>query len=304
MQDSIDAFLQHLRLSVRASEHTIRNYGNDLKTFVNFLSCSNHPIELHSITRQSIRSFMLHQSSLISKRSLARHLSSLRAFFRFCERSNLITENPTALIETPKLDKKIPATLTYPQVEHFLSLPDTSQYLGLRDRTIMELFYSSGLRLSELAGLNKEDIDLPELLVKVRGKGKKERLLPITQAAGNWLNTYLTHNDRKRSSKEHMAEQDHSAIFLNKFGKRLSTRSIDRLFSHYLTLSGLAQTITPHVIRHTIATHWLEHGMDIKTIQRLLGHSTMATTTIYTEVSSSLKRKTVESLHPRGSSRV
>lgn len=301
MQNAICSFLKHLKLTMRASEHTIRNYGNDLKVFSVFLADSHHPLDIGTISRQSIRSFLFHQTELgISKRSLARRLSSIRAFFRFCERTHLITNNPTTLIDSPKLNKTVPTTLSYDQIERFFSLPITTTYLGLRDRTIMELFYSSGLRVSELAGLNKEDLDLQELLLRVRGKGKKERVVPITQAAGEWLTSYLFHPNRLKKTEEHMAEVDSAAIFLNKFGKRLTSRSIDRLFAFYLHRSGLAQTVTPHVIRHTIATHWLEQGMDIKTIQRLLGHSTMATTTIYTEVSTALKKKTVNTLHPRG----
>ena len=157
----------------------------------------------------------------------------------------------------------------------------------------MELFYSSGLRVSELAGLNRADFDTSELLFVVRGKGKKERIVPITENAAQWIARYIAHPERVSIQK------DSEAIFLNRFGTRLTTRSIDRLFSFYLTKSGFADTITPHVIRHTIATHWLEQGMDLKTIQVLLGHSSMATTTIYAEVSSDLKKRVVAALHPR-----
>jgi integrase/recombinase XerC len=157
----------------------------------------------------------------------------------------------------------------------------------------MELFYSSGLRVSELAGLRRGDFDKEELLLLVRGKGKKERIVPITENAANWITVYLA--DGERAS----VQKDPEAIFLNRFGKRLTTRSIDRLFCSYLAKSGFADTITPHVIRHTIATHWLEQGMDLKTIQVILGHASMATTTIYTEVSSDLKKRVVAALHPR-----
>jgi integrase/recombinase XerC len=196
-------------------------------------------------------------------------------------------------IDTPKRDRTVPHSLSYSQIEHFFNLPDISTFLGFRDRTIMELFYSSGLRVSELAGLNRSDFDKEELLLLVRGKGKKERIIPITENAAHWITSYLFHQERFAQ------QQDGKAIFLNRLGTRLTTRSIDRLFCYYLAKSGFADIITPHVIRHTIATHWLEQGMDLKTIQVLLGHSSMATTTIYTEVSSDLKKLVVAALHPR-----
>ncbi|KAG8173624.1 hypothetical protein JTE90_020978 [Oedothorax gibbosus] len=162
----------------------------------------------------------------------------------------------------------------------------------------MELFYSSGLRLSELIGLNRQDVNIQGLLIKVRGKGKKERVVPITQTAAHWLDNYINHSLRDQDSSSHRREEDPQAVFLNKWGKRLSSRSIDRHFTQYLKASGLAATITPHTIRHTIATHWLEKGMDLKTIQMLLGHNSLATTTIYTQVSSRLKREVYDKAHP------
>ena len=283
--DLIPKFLAYLQTLKGASAHTIRSYAHDLSLF--FEICKEKEPD-----RKAIRIFIASQREEgISKRSIARRLASLRSYFRYCLKEGHITKNPAELIENPKIEKRIPHSISYEQVEYFFSLPDTSTYLGLRDRTIMELFYSSGLRLSELSGLNKSDFDHTELLVLVRGKGKKERIVPITESAAKWLDLYLSHTNRPL---------DEDAIFLNKFGYRISPRSIDRLFVSYLRKSGLAETITPHIIRHTIATHWLEHGMDVKTIQLLLGHASMATTTIYAEVSSELKKKTIKNFHPRG----
>jgi len=193
----------------------------------------------------------------------------------------------------------LPVSLNYEQLTQLFDQPDTSTYLGYRDRTIMELFYSSGLRVSELAALNRQDFDYENLTVKLRGKGKKERIIPITKNAADWIKSYLDHSERHHDSDMHMAQVDPHAIFLNKLGTRLTTRSVDRKFDHYLTQSGLAGKVTPHTIRHTIATHWLENGMDLKTIQVLLGHSSLATTTIYTQVSSKLKKKVYDETHPR-----
>jgi integrase/recombinase XerC len=274
-----------------SSGHTVRGYATDIALFEEFLGES---VTLAQIDRKTIRAFIVAEHERgVSKRSMARRLSSLRSFFRYCLREKLLEQSPMDGIDNPKLDRPVPHSLSYDQIERFFNLPDTSTLLGFRDRTMMELFYSSGLRVGELAGINRSDLDANELLLLVRGKGKKERIIPVTENAVQWIGSYLAHPDRANVQKD-----DH-ALFLNKFGRRLTTRSIDRLFALYMAKGGFAQTITPHVIRHTIATHWLEQGMDLKTIQLLLGHSSMATTTIYTEVSSDLKKRVVSSLHPR-----
>lgn len=289
--DTASTFFEYLQATRGASEHTLRNYMADLRLFASFFS-DKATFSINDVDRLMIRSFILAQRERgVSKRSVARYLSSLRSFFRYCLRQQWIETSPIEGVESPKLDRPIPHSLSYAEVERFFCVPDTTTVLGLRDRAMMELFYSSGLRVSELSGLNREDLDSSELLLLVRGKGKKERIVPITQNASEWIAKYLCHLER--------VQDDAQAIFLNNRGKRLTTRSIDRLFAEYLIRGGFAETITPHVIRHTIATHWLEKGMDLKTIQVLLGHSSMATTTIYTEVSSKLKKQVVAALHPR-----
>jgi integrase/recombinase XerC len=281
--DIVQRFLSYLKTLKGASPHTIRNYEHDLTLFF-------HHVKTPYPDRKDIRSFVASEREKgISKRTVARRLASLRSFFRYCIKEGIISENPADHIENPKIEKKIPLSIAYEQVEYFFSLPNTETILGLRDKAIMELFYSSGLRLSELAGLRISDLDKAELLLLVRGKGKKERIIPITENAACWIERYL--------SKRPPTPSD--ALFLNRFGGNLSPRSIDRMFVSYLKKSGLAETITPHIIRHSIATHWLEQGMDVKTIQLLLGHASMATTTIYAEVSSDLKKKTVQKFHPR-----
>jgi len=324
-------FLDYLRAIKKASEHTIRNYAIDLNSLKNFLEDTilkdvpeheKHPkidytfslylngqketvplqdqLLLQSIERRTIRSFLssLRQEDA-SKKTIMRRISSLRSFFTYCLKEGLISSNPMEEIESPKSEKTIPRSLDYEQVMRLFDMPDVHTYLGFRDKTIMELFYSSGLRVSELVGLNKEDFDKNNLLLKVMGKGKKERVVPITKNASDWIDRYLHHDERHKDMDGHMAELDPHALFLNKFGGRLTTRSVDRMFVKYLLMSGLHEDITPHTIRHTIATHWLENGMDLKTIQLLLGHSSMATTTIYTHVSTKLKKQIVEQFHPR-----
>lgn len=320
-------FLEHLKIVKNASEHTIRNYAIDLNSFKSYLEYDwlsdikpnelpekisfkdpytyrstqfDHQLELIKIDRKTIRGFLawLHLNKQ-NKRTVARRLSSLRSFFRFAQIQNLIQINPTEELDSPKFERKLPISLTYEQISHFFDQPDTSTYLGFRDRTIMELFYSSGLRVSELVALNRQDFDYPGFTVKLRGKGKKERIVPITKNAADWIKSYLEHPERYRNSNIHFAEVDPKAIFLNKLGTRLTSRSVDRKFDYYLNQSGLAGKLTPHTIRHTIATHWLENGMDLKTIQVLLGHTSLSTTTIYTQVSTKLKKKVYDETHPR-----
>ncbi|MEM1283329.1 MAG: tyrosine-type recombinase/integrase, partial [Chlamydiota bacterium] len=234
-----------------------------------------------------------------NKRTIIRRLSSLRSFFKYCFCNQLIAANPIEDIESPKIEKKVPVSLSYEQLQKLFDQPDTATLLGFRDRTIMELFYSSGLRVSELVALNRKDFDHKNLLLKLKGKGKKERIVPITKNACEWIQSYLEHAERYQEIHGHMAQVDDNAIFLNRLGTRLTSRSVDRNFDKCLTASGLAGTVTPHTIRHTIATHWLENGMDLKTIQVLLGHTSLATTTIYTQVSGKLKKKVYDEAHPR-----
>ena len=293
-------FLENLK-SQNVSPHTLRNYAidlNDLEIFLMKESPSSIPLEM--IDRKTIRSFLAALSSQGKhKRTIARKLSTLRSFFKYLLLHKKIAHDSTEELETPKLDKKIPPALSYLEVEHLMQQPEIGTLLGFRDRTMMELLYSSGLRVSELAALNRQDFDSGALLLRIHGKGRKERLVPITESARHWIDKYLNHPERHLTTKEHAKECDREALFLNKHGTRLTTRSIDRKFQEYLTASGLSARITPHTIRHTIATHWLENGMDLKTIQELLGHSSITTTTIYTHVSTKLKKKVYDEAHPR-----
>lgn len=293
-------FLQHLGSVKNSSEHTLRNYNTDLHAFAQFLL--GEKIEIHSleeIDKRLIRNFLAHLNlKKAAKRTLLRRLACLRSFFKYLKREKKIALNPMEEIEGPKLEKGLPKALSYAQVERLLQQPDTTSYLGFRDRCIMELLYSSGLRISELSGLNRKDFDTTNRCLRVQGKGKKERIVPITASAAKWIQEYLSHKEREQEGATHQKQKDPEAIFLNKWGKRITVRSLDRNFSKYLLAAGLSSNVTPHTIRHTIATHWLENGMDLKTIQVLLGHSSLVTTTIYTQVSSRLKREVYDKAHP------
>ena len=319
MDTAVYQFLYHLQAVRNVSDHTLRNYCLDLSAFKAYLEkeifklpqgakfslnqigtkSSKDVIDLREVSKGVIRSYLANLSYRgLARRTVLRHLSALRSFFKYLRKENLLSHNPTEEIESPKLDKPIPKVLSYDQVKQLFAQPDTSDYLGFRDRCIMELFYSSGLRISELAGLNRRDFEPKARSLRVRGKGKKERAVPLTKNVVTWIEKYLKHPKRHEEGKS-WKQKNSDAIFLNKWGERLTPRSIDRLFKQYLLKSGLAGRVTPHTIRHTIATHWLENGMDLKTIQILLGHQSLSATTIYTKVSTRLKREVYEQAHPR-----
>ena len=297
-----DFFLRYLHSVKNASPHTVRNYRLDLERFEEFslFFLQEEKIQLKTLSKRLIRAYLAHlHAEGAKKRTILRRLSSLRSFFAYLMQEGSIDANPLEDIERVKLEKTLPVSITYEQVEKFFAQPDIHSYLGLRDRCIMELFYSSGLRISEVVSLNRSHIDVKGRALRILGKGKKERVIPITKSALEWVVSYLEHPQRYMDTTDHQAEKDAGAVFLNKWGKRLTVRSIDRSFQQYLRASGLMEKITPHTIRHTIATHWLEKGMDLKVIQTLLGHSSLATTTIYTHVSPKLKKEVYEKAHPR-----
>lgn len=317
------SFLRYLQVVKNVSDHTLRNYCIDLDMFKLFIEKEvlkvideklSKPIsklmqkekdktesfELKIIDKWIIRqylSYLFNQSR--KNKTIMRKISSLRSFFKFLMKNGHVSMNPMEDIQSPKREKTLPKALTYNEVQNFFNSPDIATYLGLRDRTIMELFYSSGLRIFELVSLNRNDIDLANMTVNVMGKGKKQRIIPLTENAVKWIKNYLESPFRFENSKIHKKQKDLNAIFLNKWGERITVRSVDRLFKLYLMKTGLSSDITPHTIRHTIATHLLENGMDLKTIQVILGHSSLSTTTIYTHVSSKLKRKVYDEAHPR-----
>jgi len=309
-------FIEYLRNVKDSSEHTIRNYTIDLNTLKHYLEtqvikCSpeniadkiyynrsysnrwnrnDNIITMKTITKSTIRGFLAHlEAQKTNNKTISRRLSSLRTFFKYSYINKIIANNPVEDIISPKVEKKLPFFLTYGQVQKLFDQPDiSSNFLEFRDRCIMELFYSSGLRVSELTALNREDFDPKQLLLRLKVKGKKERIVPITKNASDWIQSYLDHPERDKDIDRHRAEVDTEAIFLNKLGTRLTSRSVDRRFYKYLLSSGLAGKVTPNTIRHTIATHWLKNGIDLKIIQVLLGHRSLITTTIYTHISSRL----------------
>ena len=241
-------FLRHLESVKISSVHTVRNYKHDLKSFSEFLVQEKITIHaMEEIDKRTIRRYLSYLNfQEAAKRTLLRRLACLRSFFKYLKREKIVEHNPMEEIDSPKLEKTIPKSLSYSQVERLLVQPQTGTFLGFRDRCIMEMLYSSGLRISELVGLDREAFDERNQRLRILGKGKKERIVPITESAAKWLVDYLHHPERCADGKQHRAQTDSKAIFLNKWGKRITVRSVDRNFSKYLLASGLSQDVTPH----------------------------------------------------------
>lgn len=297
LEERAKEFLQTQEVTKGASDHTLRAYYLDIQHFLTF---AKDPRLLPSdVDKLLIRRYLAYLSEVkLSKKTIVRKLSCLRSFYKFLLKSGYIEMNPLELIHTPKLEKKIPKVLSPAEVEAFFKGPDTGTLLGLRDRAILEILYSSGLRISELVMLSKRDLDMKRRWIKVQGKGKKERLVPITAIAVSWLEEYLKDKRRCVGDKGIKKVVDHEAVFLNRFGSRMTVRSMDRLFQGYLKKAGIIVKVTPHTLRHSIATHLLDQGMDLKSIQELLGHEQLTTTTIYTQVSPKVKQESYKRCHP------
>ncbi len=293
----VEAFMRYLRLEQDASAHTIRNYGIDLKQFEDFLESQevNGSIRLKAIDRLTLRSFMAHlQKGGISKTSLSRKVSTLRSFFRFLRREEVLETNPARGVSLPRKDKKLPAFLDQKEIRALLSAPDTKTFIGLRDRAILETLYSTGMRVGALVGINVGNLDLIGEVVKVREKGKKERICPLGSHAVKALLAYL-----KKFPKVLPSTPGGQPVFINRSLKRLSAESVGIIVHKYIKETAIAKEITPHAIRHSFATHLLDAGADLRAVQELLGHSSLSTTQIYTHVSKERLKQVYDRTHPR-----
>jgi integrase/recombinase XerC len=298
MQTAIARFLQYLLVERNASALTIKSYREDLIALSTWLSDTRggkcpQPSEL---TTLDLRGYVtsLHAAGY-AKTTTARRLASLRSFFRFGQREGWAKTNPAKPLRNPRKNRSLPHFLTTEDLGRLLEAPPADDPLGIRDRAILETLYSAGLRVSELVGLNDGDIDLTQNILRVRGKGRRERVSPVGSFAARALRTWL--KVRKLSSREPSGGL--APVFVNKFGRRLTTRSVGRLLEKYLAATGLDQRTTPHTLRHTFATHLLDRGADIRSVQELLGHKSLVTTQIYTHVSTSALRAAYEKAHPR-----
>ena len=301
MRKLIHSFIEYIRAEKGYSGHTIRNYESDLRQFSKFvvvkkgLKNSDPGIEL--VDYMLIRSYLGQLFDTCKRTTIARKLSTLKSFFSYLELRGLTSINPAVDITTPKQEKRIPAYLPIDDMFALLEQPDREKELGLRDLAILELLYSSGLRVSELVKLNIEKLDLTSRLVRVSGKGGKERLLPVGRKATIAIRKYIENTDKARKKAGYSST--YGPLFLNYRGGRLSVRSVDRLVKRYSRQCGITVEISPHSIRHTFATHLLDGGADLRSIQELLGHVNLSTTQKYTHVSIDKLMEVYDKSHPR-----
>ena len=291
--DSLNVFLEHLRGERAASPHTVRSYGEDLSLFWQYLSeAEGSRADPLAATARRLRAY----SAWLSGRgyapsTVARRLASLRSFYRFHRRRGALAADPSGGLRNPKQPKRLPEPLRVDQVIGLLDAIPTDDSLGLRDRAMFETLYGGGLRVGELVGLDLADLDLGEAVAKVRGKGRRERLAPIGDSAAGAIVRWLA---------ARVADQPgEPAVFLNRYGRRLTARSVGRLFDTYLKGRDLDGHSSPHTLRHSFATHLLDSGADLRSVQELLGHRRLTTTQIYTFVSQERLRDAYNDAHPR-----
>ena len=296
MPSAIQAFLKYLRIERNASDLTVKSYADDLAHISEFFQEQTGSLpEPRQIEVAILRSYVsyLHECGY-ARTTVARRLACLRSFFRYCNREGICETNPAKPLRTPRAGRKLPHFLTTDQVGALLIAPPAHLPAGLRDRAILETMYSAGLRVSELVGLNVSDWDRSAGILRVMGKGRKERLAPVGSYATKALDHWMT----VREPDPKAPEKQRAAIFLNRFGRRLTTRSIGRMLETHIQTAGLTQQTTPHTLRHSFATHLLDGGADLRSVQELLGHKSLTTTQIYTHVSTRRLRETYEKAHP------
>ena len=301
MKQALQRFSEYLKAK-NVSSHTYRNYLSDLEQFHDYLTPSEADgrrpeFSLERLDNLIIREFLGHlHSRKLEKSSMARKISAVRALCKFLCREGLLKQNPANLVRIPKVPKKVPNHLTVEDVVKLIESPDLSKPLERRDRAILELLYASGVRVSELSGLNVEDVNFKECLILVRGKGRKERIVPFGRPCRDALGTYL--NERE-SLRARLTGEKQSPLFLNHLGTRITPRSIARLIEKYVKRTGLNQKVNPHALRHSFATHLLNSGADLRSIQELLGHQSLSTTQKYTHLTVGHLMEQYDKAHPK-----
>jgi len=325
----IQKFLDYLKFEKRFSEHTAKCYGADLSQFSEFLiniSDGSLPVDepislarhhagaamavatqaalkvdqlLLSTQTDTVRAYLAFLNERqYSKATIARKLATLRSFYKFLVKRAHVSSNPVVAVRTPKQEKKLPRFLEYEEVKRLLDTPPVDNWLGARDRAILETLYSTGMRVSELVALNMDDIDFLGEVVHIRGKGKKERIAPIGSSALQVIQHYMEFRNKRAQSNSNF---DSKVLFVNKHGRRLSTRSVRRKMDKYLKIAGLDPAISPHTLRHSFATHMLNNGADLRSVQELLGHQSLSTTQIYTHLTTAKLKEVYRNAHPRNS---
>ncbi len=295
MEEQIEIFIEALR-NKSASPHTISNYQRDLRQFSEFLNTRH--ISLSAVDHLVIREFLGHlYEQGMKKPSVARKLACLKSFFKLLVREQRLPANPAELVSSPRLPVQLPAFLQEHEASAFVELPGDASFRDIRDGAILELLYASGIRVSELVGLNDDRIDMSQQMVRVLGKGRKERLVPFGTFAANALNRYI--EERNRLGLNRRAADNVQPLFVSINGRRLYSRDVQRLVSRLRLGLPAGRRVTPHTLRHSFATHLLERGADLRSIQELLGHSRLSTTQKYTHVSLQHLRNEYEKAHPK-----
>lgn len=300
MDEALAEFLRSLALEKNASDLTVKSYREDLNQAITFFRGQNKGARPQDITSRHLRAFSvwLHDQKY-ARSTIARRIAALRSWFRFLARQGTISANPTEGLRGPRQDKKLPHFLTAEHLGKLLATPGGDTPLAVRDRAILEALYSAGMRVSELTGLDVGDLDLDAGVATVRGKGKKERLVFFGTSALKALKDWLADRGTLQAGAKSKKGKQADAVFLNKNGTRLTSRSVGRLLRKYLAQSGLDPRTSPHTLRHSFATHLLDAGADIRCVQELLGHSSLATTQVYTHVTTNRLRESYHKAHPR-----
>lgn len=293
MRKELGQFLLSLKYEKNASPHTIASYQRDLLQLADYLEEGN--VKLRGIDNIVLRGFLARLQERKNKKStIARKLAAIRTFLQFCMKKKWVEDNPAKIVATPKQEKHVPSFLSENEMAEFLDIPDDKQPLDLRDKCVLELMYATGIRVSELVGINLEDVDFTERLIRIRGKGKKERIVPFGKKAQDSLSFYI--RARIQFNKGQIDEQ---ALFLNYRGERLTSRSVERIVDKYIRITAVRRKISPHSLRHSFASHLLSRGADLRVIQELLGHESLATTQKYTHIDLRQLLKVYKKSHPR-----
>lgn len=297
MHEIVRAFLEYLETERNYSPNTIRSYEADLLQFSTYLR-SRSIRSLHLVRKETLRAYLSALLSAgLSRRSVNRKIACLRSFFRFAKRRHLSASNPTLTLVTPKIEKRLPSYLDERTTSRLLDEVDTKTAEGRRDAAILELFYSTGIRLGELISLDLEDVDLERAVIKVTGKGRKQRILPLGRAAVAALKKYV--DDRARRVGRSVVGEPPAAFFLTARGERFYPEAVSRIVKRYIGKVSELEKTSPHVIRHTFATHLLNRGADLRAVKELLGHESLSTTQVYTHVSTEQMKKAYRQSHPK-----
>ena len=295
MHDFIDIFLNYLSVERVLSQNTIMSYRRDLKSFLDFLKDQHQINSLGKTNKNQITNFMLRlKTQGMNANSIARKLAAIKAFYRFLVREKVLKQDPTSLLESPKLWRRIPQTLTLEEVEALIAQPDLRKRGGMRDRAILEVSYATGMRVSELTRLNIKDVNLDVGFVRCLGKGNKERIIPLGRKAVICLKRYVE-KERPYFFKKHSTD----VLFLSRLSKRISRQSIWKMIKRYARQARIKKEIRPHILRHSFATHLLERGADLRSVQEMLGHSNISTTQVYTHVNKDRLKMIHRKFHPR-----